>query len=100
MIEIVPDKVKVGGINYQVRFKDTVVVNGRDSLGSCSSDMAEIEISNTQSIDRKEETFVHELFHAILNEAGFKNHDEELVERVSKVLYQVLKDNTFDFKAE
>lgn len=66
-------------------------------MGKCSYLDAKIEVTKGLSEERAEETFVHELFHAILNEAGYDDHDEDLVERASKVLYQVLKENEFNF---
>lgn len=46
---------------------------------------------------KKEQTFVHELLHACFNEAGFNEQDEDMINRVGVMLYQVLKDNYLDF---
>lgn len=46
---------------------------------------------------KKEQVLIHELLHACIAEAGFDEQDEDVVNRVSIVLYQVLKDNAFDF---
>lgn len=89
-----PTKVIVAGVNYTVTEKDYVEINDNaNALGLCVYDKSVIEVKSTMSGDRKEEVFIHELFHAILFEAGFDEHDEDMVNRASKVLYQVLKDN-------
>ncbi len=36
---------------------------------------------------------IHELTHAMLQEAGYKEQDEDLVTRFSIILHQVLIDN-------
>ncbi|KYG90794.1 hypothetical protein A0U40_17860 [[Bacillus] sp. KCTC 13219] len=95
---MLPVQVLVSGIPYQVVEKEYVEINeNANALGCCTYDKALIEIKSTMSEERKEEVFVHELFHAILAEAGFDDHDEDLVNRASKVLYQVLKDNDFTY---
>ena len=91
---MLPSKVIVAGVTYTIEEKEYVEINDNaNALGSCTYDKALIEVKSTMSDERKEEVFVHELFHAILNEAGFDGHDEDLVNRASKVLYQVMKDN-------
>lgn len=92
------EKVIVAGITYSIEEKDNVIIDGNSRYaGSCDSENAIIEIKADLTNERKEETFVHELLHAILFEAGYAEHDEELVMRASKVLYQVLKDNRISF---
>lgn len=96
---MLPQNVVVAGITYQVQEKEYVEVNDNaNALGCCTYDKTLIEVKSTMSNERKEEVFVHELFHAILFEAGFDEHDEDLVNRASKVLYQTLKDNNICFK--
>lgn len=95
----IPKKIKVAGINYQVKETDLVVINGStDYVGSINQARAEIEVLNSLSKTRKEQTLVHEILHACFYEAGFDEHDEDVVNRVSVVLYQVLKDNDLNFK--
>lgn len=94
----IPKIVKVAGVTYTVEEKDVVIIDGNANYaGLCDYKDARIEILKEMNSERKEETFVHELFHAVLNEAGFDDHDEELVSRASRVLYQMLKDNHFSF---
>lgn len=96
---LIPNKVKIAGINYIIEQKEVVIIEGGTNYaGACDPKNARIEILEDMPIERKEETFVHELFHAILFESGFSVHDEELVDRSSRILYQVLKDNDLFFK--
>ncbi|PNP88241.1 hypothetical protein BMT55_15685 [Listeria newyorkensis] len=88
-----PSEVKVAGVIYNVVEKDLVVVGESAVLGSCDFDKTEIELKTGMSQTRKEQVFIHELTHAILFEAGFTEHDEDLVDRFAIVAHQVLKDN-------
>ncbi|MGG3450200.1 hypothetical protein [Domibacillus aminovorans] len=95
---MLPNKVKVVGIEYKVIEKDVVEINGNlNYSGGCFHREAEIQVRKDASKDRKEQIFIHELVHAILNEAGYDNHEEEMVERFGIVLHQVLKDNDLQF---
>jgi Zn-dependent peptidase ImmA (M78 family) len=90
----IPQSVKVAGINYTVEETEYVEIHhDKNYSGSCDYVKAEIKILKDMDIQRKEETFIHELTHAIFHEAGYNEHEEEMVNKVSKVLYQVLKDN-------
>ncbi|MGX7211300.1 hypothetical protein [Enterococcus innesii] len=90
------DIVKVGPVYYDVTEKPFIEIDGeRNYAGSCDRDATEIAILADLSNERKEATFYHELMHAMLFEAGYSlaEHDEELIDRVSKVLHQVIDDN-------
>ena len=85
--------VKVAGIEYKVQVKE-LVDNDPNTYGSCVYHDAHIEIRKGLSKERAEQTFVHELMHATIFEAGYRGDEyEELVERLSVVLHQVLKEN-------
>lgn len=95
---MIPNKIDVAGVTYSVEEKEVVIIGDSTGYaGLCNYKDAKIEVLQDMSPERKEETFVHELFHAILFESGFDEHDEDLVERASRVLYQVLKDNKLYF---
>lgn len=95
---MIPNKVKVAGIEYTVAEKDVVEIGeNKNYQGACRFVTSEIEILNSLSESRKEQVFVHELVHAILNEAGYDEHDEDMVNRVGIVLHQVIKDNYLYF---
>ncbi len=87
------EKLKVAGIEYRIQIKE-LVDNDPNTYGSCVYHDAHIEIRKGLSKERTEQTFVHELMHATIFEAGYRGDEyEELVERLSVVLHQVIKEN-------
>lgn len=95
---MIPNKVKVAGIEYVVEFPEFVEIDGsRNYQGSASFRQDKIKVLNSLSKQRQEQVFVHELVHAIFNEAGYEEDDEDMVNRLGIVLYQVLKDNKIYF---
>ncbi|WP_243356911.1 hypothetical protein [Bacillus litorisediminis] len=98
---MIPNKVKVAGIEYETVYKDFIEINGdRNYQGSCDYLNTQIDILQDLSETKKEQVFVHELIHAVFHEAGFKEQDEDMVNRLGIVLYQVLKDNHLYFGEE
>lgn len=95
---MIPKQIKVGAITYKVEEKETVIIrDNKNYLGSCNYDKQEIEIMADLGKQRKEDVFIHELTHAIFEGAGYDEQDEDQVNRIGKVLYQVLKDNQLSF---
>jgi hypothetical protein len=95
---MIPKKVNVAGVHYSVKEKTFIeIAHNKNYLGLCSYNDTEIQVLDSLSNERKKEVFVHELTHAIFNEAEFDEQDEEVISRVGRVLYQVLKDNDFGF---
>lgn len=85
--------VKVAGVEYKIQVKE-LVDNDPNVYGSCVYHDAHIEIRKGLSKGRAEQTLIHELLHATFFEAGYRGDGyEELVERLSVVLHQVLKEN-------
>lgn len=92
----IPNKVKVGAVDYDITVKPFIEANGsRNYQGACEYGKTEISILDDISEERKEDTFIHELTHAIFYEAGFEDQDEDVINRVGKVLHQVIQDNYF-----
>ena len=88
-----PKEIKVGGIKYKVELVDYIDVAGeRNFQGMCHFDQAKIEILSSLSDQRKEQTLIHELTHAIFYEAGYDEQDEDMINRVGIVLHQVMKE--------
>ncbi|MDT2438325.1 hypothetical protein P7D98_23030 [Enterococcus avium] len=89
----IPLEIKVGGINYTIEMVEVIDVGGeRNFQGMCHFDLAKIEILNSLSDQRIEQTFIHELTHAIFYEAGYDEQDEDMINRVGIVLHQVMKE--------
>lgn len=95
---MLPEKVIVAGIDYEIAEVDTVILNGStEYAGSVNYPDSRIEILERLSNSKKEQTLVHEMLHACFHEAGFIDHEEDMVNRLGIVLYQVLKDNKLYF---
>ncbi|MCU9614095.1 ImmA/IrrE family metallo-endopeptidase [Caldibacillus lycopersici] len=95
---MIPSKVKVAGIEYQIIKKPYVKIGeDRNYRGKCDSNLGKIELAEGMGPDIEEQIFVHELVHACLDQAGYDEHDEDLVNRLGIVLHQVLKDNKLTF---
>lgn len=93
----IPKTIKVGGIIYTVEEKPFVEIDqDRNYQGACLYQKTQIEILDSLSEDRKEQTLIHEVTHAIFYEAGFEEQDEDMINRVAIVLHQVLKDNNLN----
>lgn len=93
------EKIKIGGMEYQVKEVKFGESNVDVTLGECHFETANILINENLSDSRKEQTLFHELVHAMLFEAGSVEYDnEELVNQLGLIMYQVFKDN--DFKSE
>ncbi|MEK5331547.1 ImmA/IrrE family metallo-endopeptidase [Lysinibacillus sp. FSL W8-0992] len=95
---MLPSKVKVGAIDYSVKEVEQVIIDGDIKFaGSCDESYCRIEVKADLPENGKKGTLIHELTHAIFYEAGYQEHSEKMVNRIGKVLHQVLKDNDFSF---
>lgn len=93
------EKIKIGGMEYRVKEVEFNNVDDDLTLGECHFETAEILINEKISDSRKEQTLFHEMVHAMLFEVGSVEYgNEELVNQLGLIMYQVFKDN--DFKSE
>lgn len=91
------EKIKIGGMEYQVKEVKFGESNGDVTLGECHFETADILINENLSDNRKEQTLFHEMVHAMLFEAGSAEYDnEEIVNQLGLIMYQVFKDNEFN----
>lgn len=90
------NKIRVGGIDYTIEMVPQLAER-YNLYGQVTYDDSHIQIDDSLSLTRTNEIIIHELTHAIFYEAGYKDHDEELIDRISSVLHQVLRDNDFGF---
>lgn len=98
----IPDKIKVGAHWYTIVFDKGFTIN-RNYSGESNFRTLTITLDNSEVRPKSviEENFVHEMLHAMLTNAGFYKPsdvsmditEEELVERLTPILYQVLVDN-------
>jgi len=93
---MLPEKVTVAGIEYEIKEVDGL--SDEHGLGGqILYEKGIIKIDSGMCHDKKEQILVHELLHSVFNEAGFENHEEDVVNRLAIVLYQVLKSNKLYF---
>lgn len=93
----IPSTIKVAGVNYKVIEKESIEVNGdKNCLGSCGYTDSTIEILSDMSEERKWQILIHELTHACFFESGFDKQEEDMINRISIVLHQVLRDNNLN----
>lgn len=92
-------KVKIGGLKYSVSEVEDLAHEERSPglLGCIDYHQLTIKVEKDLNPKMQEQTLVHELVHGVFVEAGYEQHEEEMVNRIGKVMYQVLKDNDFSF---
>ena len=100
---IIPNIVRVGSAFYEVKTQDTpIVMNGGQCLGYCDLYSHTIMLDETmQDEQTMEQTFCHELIHAMMFERkinleawGLTNAQmEHVVDSLGISLHQVLMDN-------
>lgn len=88
----IPKEVKIGGLTYKV-IQNYIFTERVDLRGQCDNTAQEIRLMGKISQESIEQTFFHELLHAIDNVYNAYKLDDDTTERLSQGLYQVLKDN-------
>lgn len=89
-------KFRVGSIDYTVEVVDKLA-DRHGLAGQVEYQETHIQIERQLSPTRHNETLIHELTHALFYEAGYDDHEEEMVNRLAKVLHGMLRDNDFGF---
>ena len=100
---IIPKVVRVGSVFYEVKTQDTpIVMNGAQCLGYCDFFNHIIMLDESmQDEQTMEQTFCHELVHALMFERKInleamglsKAQMENVVDNLGIALHQVLLDN-------
>lgn len=87
------DTINIAGISYTVEPFETDV--DRNLMGRLAYDTAQIYVRKDLPVDKKYETLLHEVLHAVYMNAGLQQGDDEekIVTALSSGLYQFLKDN-------
>jgi len=91
---MIPNKIKVGGI----KFKTFIVkhLKSRDDTklnGWIKYDPSKILLNKKLGKQNRRVVLWHEILHAILEQAGFQEHDETQLIALSYGIVQVLRDN-------
>ena len=95
---VIPKTVKVGAKTYTVQLVSSWdTAKGHENYGKTSHATQEIFVDKTPHPEQVVDTFLHELLHVVMNESGFSDPiecpEEELVRRITPILYQVFTDN-------
>lgn len=90
-----PDRMKIGCINYTIREVEILEDDhGNEIYGQALFDNAEIQLLKRLAPQVKQATLWHEIIHAILINAGWTGeHDERMVSAIAHGLYAVIIDN-------
>lgn len=87
----IPDKVKIGGLAYEVSTSDTLMRDNEASGNSCGNTQS-IMIDQTVSKQLQETTFLHEVIHQISFVYNLK-FDEHTTALLEAGLYAFIMDN-------
>jgi Zn-dependent peptidase ImmA (M78 family) len=96
MESIIPQKFSLGGLDYKVETTD-FLNDGKDyglwNGVTCTISLANRVGADIVSPERKQQTFYHELVHAVLNFIGKEelNNDESFVDSFAEGLYHAIK---------
>ena len=96
----IPKKIKIRAFVYTVT-ENQDVANEGNVFGSTHLRRQKIFIEPSETQQKKEHTFIHEIIHAVWNQIGLNTRvnkdnpklEEEIIDGLSHGLYQVLKDN-------
>jgi len=94
----IPKKIKVAGHYYKIIIDDKGL-SKKHLVGELNNDFKEIRLCEFYKSKRKrakseiEETFIHEILHAINKNYNNDSLPEKVIDRIGIGLYQVLKDN-------
>ena len=96
-------EIRVGGIDYDVSVKDLSHCDSPEliRLGNHNEADMKIEISDRLPRQKRNQTFIHEMLHAVVCESGAViENEEDVVNQMGLVLYQILRDNDLSFIKE
>ena len=84
----VPSKFTLGAIEWKVKSVDEL----GDRSGQTDANKAVILLEKNPNKQVFAQTYCHELFHTFFYEAGITEHDEVLVDKLSRALHQYLEE--------
>jgi hypothetical protein len=82
----IPASFVLGGVTWRVEKLPLT-----DALGLCLYDKAVIRLDDSLPPDVMEQTFAHELNHALMYSMGMRDHDERFVDGLATMLHQYFK---------
>ena len=95
-----PKRLKVLNLTFTVLFLNDAQMAGTGAVGYCDPETQTLAVSNSQANDSMQDTFLHEVFHAIVHVMGLKETEEEenYVRRLATGLCTVWNHNAAAFK--
>lgn len=100
----IPEKIRISGIDYAIEHEENLRLGNEICYGTISYTDSVIAISTSDSTGYQHKciTLWHEILHGIFEHACLHpDNEEQVVEVLSKGIYQVLQDNgraLFDIK--
>lgn len=90
---MIPDYIKIGYSQWRINTEPSLLEE--ETLGKSYHQIQQIHLQPNMSQDKQHEVLLHEILHACYTLAGLDDEDdeEEVVNRISPFLLQVLKDN-------
>ena len=95
-----PEELKVLNLTYKVIFSSQEEMIGSGAMGFCSVDAQLIALAEDQANDAMQDTFLHEVMHALIAAFDLKEKDKEesFVRRLATGICTVWNDNPKAFK--
>lgn len=92
----IPQSFSVGGLDYKVIHDNSLRYGeeyGHWNGSTCTIHIAETAGGEKLTEERKQQTFFHELIHAVLDAIGEDelNDNEQFIDALSNTLYQAIK---------
>lgn len=96
----IPDQIKIGGKIYAVETTNDLRLGSLNCTGECDYENLKIRLVPYTCKNKKQADFIHEVVHAIADNLGYKQQDEQAVEAFAQALYAVIQDNPKMFEKE
>jgi hypothetical protein len=100
-----PASLKLNGVNYTVKVADGEAMQSGAIQGEIIYHSSTIRLWDELSLDRAKQSLCHEIVHALIFEAGFRDkiveklgdEHELFVDMIGDQLYHLMKSNDLDF---
>lgn len=96
----IPEKVKLGGLEYDVEFTDNLKLGNLNCSAEIDYKELKIRICTDLAEKKQHHDFLHELFHAIYDFIGISEHDEQHIDLLATALHSIITDNPEIFEKD
>lgn len=88
-------RIRIGYRNYELRDWDNLEGQAHQKFGMCDTNNAKIYVDRNLSIEKRVNTTIHEMLHAVWKEMCLPDDDSEerIVESLANGITQIFKDN-------